>query len=281
VRAREKEPLPFAPDLALLVRHVDRVWMRTNVEEPFVPLFFHDKLRTLQTGAVVEVRQNGEFELLLHDSSRMVARGPSTIELGKLTETEVNLRVTVLSWLRIRTSARQHNIELPDGSMLSIAPPAPALAPAPATAPLPSMLPSLLPIQVPVADATPVTTDLLMVRADEPAWVAGRATITNLGQTEVRWTHASGEVVLPPSHRVTFFLLGHRQVVPTGLVVAGADSQPADAAVVCRAQGAGSASWCGAVFDLPAGASVRFDPQQGRPFERPVAKPAPAPKVER
>lgn len=254
-RTRDKEPLPYAPELALLIRHVDRVWQRAAADEPFVPLYFHDKFRTLQPGAAVEVRQNGEFELLLHSSTRLVSRGPSRIELAKLTPTDVHLQVYALTWMRIGAMDRAHTIELPDGSILRIATPAPATVPA------------FLPLPIPMSAPLPGVTELVIARADEPEWLGGRATLTNLGSTEVRWQHAGGDVVLLPSHRVTFFLQPPRQRLGAELEVRGASVEKVDATVVCRAAGDGRATWSGASFELPPGAQVRFDPQQGRPFE--------------
>lgn len=262
-RTRDKTALPFAPELALLIRHADRVWQRANAEEPFVPLFFHDKLRTLEAGAAVEVRQTGEFELLLHKSTRLIARGPSGVELVKMTAAEVQLRIVSLSWLRIVVSARDHVIDLPGGSSLQIA--APAAAGAAGT-------PTFLPLPVPMTAPMPGVTDLVLTRAAEPAWLSGRATLTNLGSTDVRWRHAGGEVVLPPSHRLTFFLASGQQQLPAGLEVSGASSELVDGAMVCRAQGPGRATWCGAGFELPAGAALRLDPQQGRPFDPPARR---------
>lgn len=260
-RTRDKAPLPFAPDLALLIRNADRVWFRPNAEEPFVPLFFHDKLRTLSAGASIEVRQNGEFELLLHQSTRVQTRGPTAIDLLALTATEVSLRVRALTWLRLGASSRTHSVQLPDGSTLFVdAPPAPAAGP---FAPPPD------PMSAPLDGVT----DIVLARVDEPAWLGGRATMTNLGATTVRWQHAGGEATLAPGHRLTLFLRPPGAVEPAELVVRDGEQQRVEAGVVCRSAGGGSATWSGARFELPPGASVRFDPQQGRPFDPPAPKP--------
>lgn len=269
VRLRDKEPLPFSPEQALLIRHADRVWHRASADEPFVPLFFHDKLRALQAGAAVEVRQVGEFELLLHKSTRLMVRGPSQVEIVELTATDVHLRIASLTWLRLGAMERNHLIELPDGSVLRIAPPPPALVPA------------FLPLPIPMSAPLPGVTELVLSRADEPAWLGGRATLTNLGSTDVRWQHAGGEVVLAPSERVTFFLQRPQDRVAAGLDVSGGTFEKNDAEVVCRTPAGGRASWSGATFELPPGAAVRFDPQQGRPFDPPPPPPraaAPAAK---
>jgi hypothetical protein len=259
MHARAKEPLPYAPEFALLARLGDRVWWRPADDEPFVPMYFHDKFRTLRTGARIEVRQNGEFVLLLHRSTRVLCRGPSTVELGKLDEHEVQLRIGGLTWMRIAVVERLHTIELPDGSTVTIQPPPPSGAPL--------LLPSVLAQR----EAQPGVTDLMLVRANEPGWLGGRATLANLGTTDVVWRHASGEVTLHPQERVTFFLQKPQGALPAALTTTGVQADVADTVVTCRAQQAGSAGWSGASFDLPAGASVRFDAQQGRPFAAPRA----------
>ena len=264
VMAKSAEAVPFAPDRALLVRHSERVWFRPDDEEPFVPLFFHDKSRVLTAGAAVEVRQNGEFELLLHESSRLLARGPSRIRVIELSAEAVQLQVSALTWLRIEASSRRHSITLPDGSPLEIPPPAPPAAAAPSF------------LALPAAAVAPQVADVLLVRADEPAWLGGRATLTNYGTVEVIWKHASGEVTLPRGHRVTLFLQPPNEVVPAGLVMTEVKAEAVGDAMQCRAERPGVATWCGARFTLPAGASVRFDPQQGRPFApAPAAVPVP------
>lgn len=250
-RTASKEPLPFAPDLALLVRHGDRVWLSTEPEEPFVPLFFHDKVRTLRTAAVVEVRQAGEFELLLHESTSLFARGPSRVELVEMTPAAVRLRLPALSHCRLTASGRKHAIELPDGSHLLF------------------------------GDDEATTGDVLVVveRADEPDWYGGRATITNLGEVPVRWRHASGETLVVPGKRVTFFLQAPRRFVAEALTESGVQKSERGDVVQLQAPSGGTVTWCGASFVLPAGGSVTLDPQLGalvRPPE-PIAEPAASP----
>ena len=262
VRTRQKEPLPFAADVGLLIRHAERVWWRPDPGEPFVPLAFHDKLRTLGAGAEVEVRTVGEFELLLHDSTRLSTRGPTRITLLKLAPDEVALAVAKLTWLRLAASGRAHDIVLPGGHRLRIKPPPPAT------------VPFFLPAPVPLAMALPGVTDLVFTRADEPGWLGGRATLTNVGTTEVAFVHATGEVALPPQHRLSFLLSTGAEAVPAVIeAVAAAKSNDGDA-VTFRASGAGKVSWFGAEFGLPPGAQLRLDPQQGTPFAPPAKAPS-------
>lgn len=241
-RTRDRPPLPFAADLALLVRHADRVWHRVAIDEPFVPAFFHDKLYTLPAGAEVDVRQSGEFELLLHDSSRMFARGPTFVTLAELTPTTVRLHLPRVTHLRFVASKREHTLVLPDSSMLRFG----------------------------AAEAGDLPFEVQIERADEPGWLGGRATLSNLGQSDVSWQYASGQVTLPPGHRLTFFLTPPRDPAAGNLTVREGVAEPAGDAMVCRSSGDGDVRWSGARFALPAGAQLRLDPIQGRPFAPPA-----------
>ena len=120
MHAQSKQPLPFALDQVLLVRQDDRVWWRESAAEPFVPLYFHDKFRTLGVGGEVEVRQVGRFELLLHESTRVETHGPTRLGVIALDEQRVELTLQHLTWLRLHVSSRVHDVHLLDGSMLHI-----------------------------------------------------------------------------------------------------------------------------------------------------------------
>ncbi len=251
VKLQARTPLPYAEDLGLLVRHVDRVWWRQLDEDAFVPLFFHDKFTTLGPGAQVEVRQAGEFELLLHNSTRIVAQGAGALRLVTMNETTVTVAVQSLTRLLVEAIRREHTLVMPDGSKLHIAPPAVDTEP---------MGPAIV----------------LFERADEPGWLGGRATVFNAGRRDVLWQHAFGETTLAPGQRLTFFLVPPTNPVPGDLVTDGLAMQADGAALRGRASGSAHAAWCGARFTLAAGESLRFDPLQGRPFSTPPAPAAPA-----
>lgn len=262
-RMQHKQPLPFAPDRGLLIRHAERVWQRAAADEPFVPLAFHDKLRGVAAGAAVAVRTIGEFELLLHSSSRIIARGPTEMHVDELSEGKVVLRAPSITWLRIATTAREHAIALPGGGMLRI------------DAPPPAVVPSFLPAPVPMSTTLPGVTDVVVDRMSEPGWLGGRASLTNLGATAVRWSHPGGEALIPPGHRIVFFLADGALAAGASLDSGGAVREDVGDGVVCRAVKDVRVGWSGAAFELPAGSSVRFDPQGGRPF---AATPAAATK---
>lgn len=270
VHAQQKQPLPFAPDKALLVRQVDRVWWRSSAAEPFVPLHFHDKFTTLDVGGEVEVRQVGQFELLLHESTRVETRGPTRATIVRLSEQQVCLAFSALTWVRLHVTSRAHEISLPDGSVLQIA----AAAPAAAANPLAMMLQGQGGgAGEPVAEAGVTRPAWLEIaRAEEPGVYGGRATITNFGDRDVTWRHAFGEVVLHHGERVTVLLTPPARTIAAGLQPAASNWRNQDGVVTCRADAATEVGWCGAQIALPAGTTVRFESLQGDAFE-PLAKP--------
>ncbi|MCB9878603.1 MAG: hypothetical protein H6835_13480 [Planctomycetes bacterium] len=263
VHAQSKAPLPFAPELALLVRQADRVWWRATGDEPFVPLYFHDKFTTLTAGGEVEVRQVGRFELLLHESTRIETRGPTRLRVVSLDARQVQLAIPSLTWCRLHVTSREHAITLPDGSTLHISEPAPEAVGAPA-----NPLAGLLQGAAPAAAAAPVARSawVELMRADEPGAYNGRATMTNLGDRDVTWRHAFGEVVLHPGERVTLLLTPPATTIGNGLDAAATQWQNEAGVVTCRAQDAAEVGWSGARVAVPAGGVVRFESLQGDAF---------------
>lgn len=251
-RLRDRKPLPYAEDLALLVRHSERVWWRSASDEPHVPMAFHDKLRTLQAGADVEVRQAGDFELLLHDGSHVVSRGPSAMTIDKLATDEVVLRFARLTKLRLFGHERAQKVVLPDGSML------------------------LWGAATPELQGEPV--DVHVDRqTSEPGWLGGRATITNYGLREVVFRHAFGEQTLRGGERLTFFLAAPTTDVGAALVTRDVEVQRATGSATCKTGAVpGEVRWCGASFTVPAGRSLRLEALQGDPFATTATPAAPA-----
>lgn len=251
VRARNEKPLPFAPDVALLIRHGDRVWFQDAGEPAAVPLYFHDKFRALAAGAVVEVRHEGDFELLLHESTRIVASGPTRLQLVEMTPELVQVQVSSLTRLDLSAGGRAHNILLPDGSELRIAAAAAAEA-----------------IDGPVV--------VQMLRADEPGCYGGRATLANRGKRAVLWHTSHGDVQLQRDERATLFLSPPATTIALPLTAEGLQMVP-DGQGACggRSPAGGEVRWCGAAFVVPAGGTLRFDSLLGDAF-RPAAAATPA-----
>ena len=250
VRTSAKEPLPFAPDRALLVRKLDRVRWRNDSEEPFVPLFFHDKFATLTSGGEVRVDQAGEFALFLHTSTEIQAWGPTLLRLEELSDQNVRVAITKLTKLRIEAQQRTHTIRLPDGSTLALS----------------TVLDS--------DDGFPQPAQIELVRQNEPDFYAGRATLTNLGQSDVLWRHALGTQTLAPRQRVRLFLQPPAAPTPMAFDAGQAAVEGNGASVVCTPDGAGEVQWCGARFALGPGMALTFESLQGEAFGQPGDGPA-------
>lgn len=245
-RLRARSPVPFGEDLALLVRHSERVWWQSEADEPFVPLPFHDKLRGAKAGAAVEVRQTGEFELIQHDGSRLVALGPSLVRVGALGPDEIVLHCERLTHLRLFGQQRAHRVVLPDGSTLRWG--------------------GLGPDDPPAAVLVHLDREVA-----EPGWFGGRATLTNYSDRPVLWQHPFGEVQLHRGERCTFFLVPSRTRTAARLSVQSASQQLRGDELLCTAEPAGGeVHWCGASFRLAGGATLRLDPLQGAPFAEPA-----------
>lgn len=254
-RLRRREPLPYAEDLALLVRHSERVWWRAASDEPHVPLAFHDKLRTLKAGAGVEVRQAGDFELVLHDGSSLVSRGPSSLTVDKLSADEVALQFTALTRVHLIGLRRAQNVVLPDGSSLLWGPPSPELEGEP--------------VDVHVDRET-----------GEPGWLGGRATITNYGRREVVWRHAFGEQTLKQNERLTLFLAPPATDIGADLVTRDVEVRRSAGTASCTAGAVpGEVRWSGASFVVAPGRTLRLEGLLGEPFAPKATPAAPATPV--
>lgn len=273
IRTQAKRPLPFAPDVGLLVSESGRVWHRDSNSDPFVPLFSHDQFASLPAGGEVEMRRSGAFEMLFHQSTRVQTRGATTVRAIALDEESVHLEFSTVTWLRIEATRREHRIGLPDGSTLVFAAieiPAlgdgvgPGLTPSPGTGAASNPLAqALFGIAAPIDIPRPPRIEIR--RADEPGYYGGRATITNLGGADVTWHHAFGTTTIQPSQRVTFFLTRPTSNAPAGLDkgdsrIDGEGRTAADASVItCTATRDTEVRWCGASVNVPSGAKVTLD----------------------
>jgi hypothetical protein len=255
---RGSAPLPYVPGQALLVRLAERVWWKAPDEDAFVPVYFYDRLRSAVAGTEVEVRQSGEFELLFHGGGRCVAQGQTRLGIVAMDDKSVVLRMPMFTKVRVQTAGREYSFVLPDGSTLVL----------PADVPPPSP-------EVPPDGPALVVLD----RASEPGWLAGRAAIFNGGQRPVRWRHALGETTIEPGRRVQFFLSPPTQPMQANLATEAVQAQPVGDGLACAARGEGFVAWSGARFTLDAGTTVRLQPLLGQPFDAPAER-APAGGVE-
>lgn len=252
-RTQSREPLPYEPEAALLVRNTDRVWWRPPEEDVAVPLYFHDKLRTIRKGTAVAVREVGEFEILLYGGGLLSALGGTDLTIDAMDDKLVECTLRRFTHVRLTGFGREYRIHLPDGSELRL-PPVQAEGAPPGEA------------------ASSLATNpwhaarVALDRADEPGWRAGRATVWNYGEVEIAWRRAGETTTIGAGERAGLFLSPVEPGLPAGLDAGGAAVDRDGPAIVCRSGQGGSVVWSGARFALPAGGAVRFDPLLGEPF---------------
>ncbi|MGK0153890.1 MAG: hypothetical protein ACI9SE_000839 [Neolewinella sp.] len=252
IRTQAKKPLPFAVDLGLLIRQDGRIWHRDQDSDPFEPLLHYSKFASLPIGAEVETRGAASFEVVLHDSTRVQARGLTAMKVISLDEQMVHIAFTNLTWLRLSASGRTNRFTLPDGSTIEfIAAPPPTVDFAALFGGLAGGLAT--PSELPRAPSLEIR------RANEPSWYGGRATMTNFGGADIIWKHAFGTTIIKPDHRVTMFLT--KPNAPTSADLAPGDSrvQRAIESVTCISDMATEVQWCGAKIQLPKGAKVTLE----------------------
>tara|TARA_R110002096_G_scaffold84384_7_gene194855 strand:+ start:2307 stop:3674 length:1368 start_codon:yes stop_codon:yes gene_type:complete len=274
IRTQAKKPLPFAVELGLLVSQNGRVWHRDRAADPFEPILFHDKFASLPIGAQVETRGAASFEVLLHQSTRIEARGLTAMQVVSLDEQLVHIAFREITWLRLSASGRTNRFTLPDGSSIEFAaaaPPVQDLAAIFGGVATPSDMPRQPSIEI--------------RRTDEPGWYGGRATMTNFGGNDIVWTHAFGKTIIPPEHRVTLFLSPPAAPTSAGLQPGETRVERAEERVTCRSDMATEVQWCGAKIQLPKGAKVTFESLGGSfveqtkavpPASSPATEPTPA-----
>lgn len=258
IRSKVAEPLPYAVDVAVLVRQVDRVWLLEPGEPAFVPLHHWDAGRGVPAGTRVRVQQAGEFLLLFQGAARIASHGPCELQVAALTEAQVRVEFGALTHLTVVAYERPLVCALPDGSELRSLP-------------------------VPEDALAVAATRLFVDRVDEPGWYGGRATIFNGGERGVLWTTPFGDVRLDPGFRVTFLLTPPQQPLPDALTVTDVATEAGTGTEGARrrfraAGGPGSVAWSGARIELPPGATLELDPMLGDAFEPPPPPPAVPPE---
>ena len=248
IRTQAKKPLPFAIDLGLLVRQDGRIWHRDAESDPYEPLLSHNKFASLPVGAEVETRGAASFEVLLHESSRVQARGMTALKVASLDEQMVHIVFSKLSWLRVSASTRTNRLTLPDGSTIEMV-----------AAPIPAMGLAAIFGGVTTPTNLPRAPSVEIRRLDEPGWYGGRATVTNLGGADIIWTHAFGKTTIEPGHRVTLFLSPPTSPTSAGLQTGGTRVHRQQESVTCTSDMATEVRWCGAKIQLPKGTRVTFE----------------------
>ena len=248
VRLRARKPLPYSPEVGLLIAQDGQVWSRTDDGAPFVPSMRYDPFASLVVGGAAELRTRGGFEVLLHQSTRIEAKGPTQIRVEALDEERVSLSLGRVSFLRVRANHRAHRLTLPDGGVLEVSP---SLA-AGAMAGLAALFGGA------AAPSGNRPAFLEIDRAQEPSAYAGRVTITNYGGDPVTWRHAFGVATIGSGQRISVLLSAPTTGAPADLVAGDArvDLEGHDA--TCTAAGATAVQWSGAKIALPAGGAVRI-----------------------
>ena len=249
VRLRARKPLPYEVNVGLLIAQHGRVWWRSAPEAPFVPSLSYDAFASLPVGGAAELRRNGSFEVLFHQSTRLEAKGITSLRVLGLDEQMVSLALDKVSFLRLRAMGRAHTLQLPDGSSLEMAPSTSLGEGVSALAAL--FGGAALPIST-----RPAFVEIL--RVDEPSCYGGRATITNYGGAAVTWKHALGTSQIGPGQRVTMFLTAPATPTDAGLVSGDARVQRDGLQATCRAFADTEVRWSGARIRVPAGASVQL-----------------------
>jgi len=252
VRDRNAQPFPFVPEQALLVRHTDRVWFRGPDDDAMVPMYHHDRVRSVVPGTTVEVRLSGEFELMLHLGGQIMSQGPVELRIEQLAASLVALRFAKLTKLRLQVTGREHHLHLPDGSTVVI--PADTAAGDPEA-------------------PSPGQAQLQFDRLEEPERTGGRIAMWNSGRRTVRWRHAFGEVPVAQGQRVLLLVQPVESAIGNRLAAQGVQWQRDGVALRGTSSGLAEVNWSGARFQLPAGATLQLDPLQGDPFAVPTSTP--------
>jgi hypothetical protein len=237
VKINTRYELPYEADHAVLFRLAERVWYRTPDEDAFLPLYHFDKIRPLPRGSRIQVRQTGTFLLLLHEGSQISANGITDLELVQLDDQGLRVQVAAFTTLRLLCRQRPCELMLPDGSSLLAGPGK--------------------------DDDGPVQ---LQLQRDE-----ARAAIFNAGKRPVLLRTPFGDHQLDPGRRSQMLLVPPDPPIAQALSHPGVEVQEQDGALLCKGGPDGRLTWSGARIALPAGASLRIDPLQGRPFAPPAS----------
>ena len=224
----------FAPSRAVMVRGADRVWYLAPGEPAFVPLAYYDKVRVLEAGSQIQVRDQGEFQVSFYGGSHMLSHGPIGLKVQELSDERIALEFDRLTRLRVECRQQPVVFQLPDSSLL-------------------------------LANWESRGTDLFLLREGERLlvhnWGPGRLTLRSP-------LHPEG-LEIPPDHRVTLWLAPHRRPVLSGdLELEGSldTTQERNLLNVKAGPGGGSLVWSGARIRIPEGGELRLDPLSGAAF---------------
>ncbi len=115
-----EKPLASLSAGAILVRQVDRVWLRDPQERAFTPLAHFDKFRLLVAGSDLRVRDGGEFPILFHDGSFLRSVGTIDMSVVDLADDAVTLKVRELRELWSTSFVRPLALQFDNGGTLGV-----------------------------------------------------------------------------------------------------------------------------------------------------------------
>lgn len=107
------------PEQAVLVRVSDRVWLRSPNEPAFEPLAFFDRFRFMSSGTQIEVRGQGEYQVILYAGGNLRSRGACALSVKNMDSKEVALELRDVSRMWVKAGLRPFRVVMPDATLLS------------------------------------------------------------------------------------------------------------------------------------------------------------------
>jgi hypothetical protein len=224
----------FAPSRAILVRGSDRVWLLGAEEQVFLPLSYYDKVRVLETGTRIQVRDQGEFQIAFHGGARMQSQGPLELNVAELSEQRIALELDQLTRLTLFCRSHPVQVVMPDGSMLQ-------------------------------ANLEGRGTDIFLLREGERVLVTNRGPGTLILRSPL---HPGGQQIAA-NQRVTVWLAPYgTPVLAADLKLEGSVTTVEQQRLlhVTGGDGGGALTWSGARIQVSEGTVLRLDPLSGIAF---------------
>lgn len=222
-----------SPARAALARTADRVWFLAPDDTAFAPLAFYDKFRVVESGAFIEVRNKGEFQIAFHDGALLRSLGPVRLGLPKLANSVAELSLTSFRRFWLNAKTRPFSVKLPDGSKIELA----------------------------------GTNAYLETEGDRAIiFNHGRRALRWVG-------HVGEHVVPPAHRVEIMLEGAKQPFLGSGLLLEGAlRTEPNGRSLAVHGEGeGGKVTWSGARISVPEGVVVRIDPLAGVSF--PEGKP--------
>ncbi len=227
----------FAPSRAVMVRGTDRVWFLAPGEPAFVPLAYYDKVRVLEGGSQIQVRNQGEFQVTFYGGTRMLSQGPVALQVQELSEERIALQLDNVTRVHLNCRSQPVVVQLLGSTLLQM------------------------------DQSTPAGTDLFLQREADHVWVHNWGPGTVLLRNPLR----PQGVELPPDHRVSLWVAPHRApVLAADLSLEGAlqTLEHQGRLEVTGSSGGGTVTWSGARIRVTEGSVLNLDSLGGGSFPR-------------